>query len=66
MSAMETAKRIAAAREAVLSVVPFFEEHFSKVESLWKRDDTRVTEADLAISKRIHRFITEAFPQDDF
>lgn len=63
---METAARIAAARDAVRSVVPFFEDHFSKVESRWKRDDTRVTEADLAISDRIKNFITSAFPQDDF
>lgn len=63
---MELGKRIEVAREAVKSVVPFFEEHFSKVESRWKRDDTRVTEADLAISKRIAAFIAAAFPQDDF
>ncbi len=63
---MEIEKRIEAAREAVSSVVPFFDEKFSKVESRWKCDDTRVTEADLAISERITAFITAAFPHDDF
>ena len=63
---MEIAKRIEVARQAVASVVSFFDENFSKVESLWKRDDTRVTEADFAISKRISECITRAFPQDDF
>lgn len=63
---METAERIKAAREVVQSVIPFFEENFSKVESHWKRDDTRVTAADLAISKRICEFLSAAFPQDDF
>lgn len=63
---METSARIEVAREAVKSVVPFFAEHFSKVESRWKRDDTRVTEADIAVSERVRNFITAAFPQDDF
>lgn len=63
---MEIEKRIRIAREAVSGVVPFFDGHFSKVESHWKRDDTRVTEADFEISKRITSFITSAFPQDDF
>lgn len=63
---MEISTRIKAAREAVVSVVSFFDEKFSKVESLWKRDDTRVTEADFEISKRITDFIATAFPQDDF
>lgn len=63
---MEISERIKTAREAVSGVVMFFDEKFSKVESHWKRDDTRVTEADFAISKRITDFITRAFPQDDF
>lgn len=63
---MELSKRIDAARDAVLSVVPFFEEKFSRVESQWKRDGTRVTEADLEISRRIQNLITNAFPNDGF
>lgn len=63
---MEIEKRIEIARKSVSGTVSFFEEKFSKVESRWKRDDTRVTEADLEISKRITDFITGAFPQDDF
>lgn len=63
---MDLLNRIEAARKVVAEVVPFFEENFSKVESSWKRDDTRVTAADLAISERITKLITTAFPQDDF
>lgn len=63
---METAERIAAAREAVRSVIPFFAENFSRAESRWKRDDTRVTDADIEISNRIKKRLADAFPQDDF
>jgi len=63
---MELAKRIEKAREVVRAVIPFFQENFGKVESHWKRDGTRVTSADLEISRRIQNFITTAFPSDDF
>jgi len=39
---------------------------FGRVESQWKRDGSRVTEADLAISRALETALAEAFPDDLF
>lgn len=66
MSDKELEQRIETARAAVRAAIPYFNEHFSKVESFWKRDDSRVTEADLTISGETIAFLKKAFPNDDF
>lgn len=66
MPEAEIEKRIETARAAVRASIPYFNSHFSKVESRWKRDDSRVTEADLEISREIINFLKNAFPNDDF
>ncbi len=60
------ALRIEKARKVIRSKIKFFSENFSRVESLWKADESRVTEADLKLSKSISSEILSAFPSDDF
>ncbi len=60
------AQRIEVARKVIREQIQFFHTHFSHVESHWKEDNSRVTEADLALSQTITRSILNAFPQDDF
>lgn len=62
----EFEKRIEIARAAVRASIPYFNANFSKVESHWKRDDSRVTDADLEISREVIAFLKNAFPNDDF
>jgi myo-inositol-1(or 4)-monophosphatase len=62
----ETAVRAAAARRAVLAQTSFLEREFGRVESRWKRDGSRVTSADIAISEGIFRELQAAFPEDQF
>ena len=59
-------KRIQAGAEVVESQVPQFKRWMGKVKSRWKADCSRVTEADLAISREVESRILEAFPQDQF
>ena len=59
-------KRIQVGIEAVQSQAPQFRRLMGKVESRWKADRSRVTEADLAISRQVETRILEAFPQDQF
>lgn len=59
-------KRIQAGVEVVESQVPQFRRWMGKVESRWKADLSRVTEADLAISREVESRILEAFPRDQF
>lgn len=59
-------KRIKAGYEAVDSKVAFFQKLFGNVESRWKSDRSRVTEADLTISREIEKQILGAFPEDQF
>ncbi len=58
--------RICAARDVVRSKIEFFQRKFSHVESHWKADYTRVTDADLELSKTISEEILQKFPEDDF
>lgn len=59
-------QRIAAARLVIGENIAFFDENFSKVKSTWKSDKTRVTAADIALSKSISTAILKKFPDDDF
>ena len=62
----ELNQRVAFAKEAVASQTPFFVERFGKVESRWKYDGSRVTEADLAISNAFQSAIEARFPKDAY
>ncbi len=57
--------RIRAGSEAVGSQIGFFRECFGKVESDWKEDATRVTEADHRISESVLARLSSEFPGDD-
>lgn len=59
-------KRIAMGIAAVEEQIPLFQRLFGKVESKWKADRSRVTEADLTISRETEVRILEAFPEDQF
>jgi len=58
--------RADAARRAVLSQTDFLQQAFGRVESKWKSDGTRVTDADIAISESIVRELRVQFPEDQF
>jgi myo-inositol-1(or 4)-monophosphatase len=60
-----TLARIEAGSEAVKEWVGYFRERFGAVESEWKEDASRVTEADRAISEGILRRLSAKFPSDD-
>ena len=62
----EQEQRVAAARIIIGEQVSFFRKNFSKVESHWKADKSRVTDADLTLSREITAAILEKFPGDDF
>jgi myo-inositol-1(or 4)-monophosphatase len=59
-------KRIAAGLAAVESQIPLFKRLFGKVDSQWKSDRSRVTEADLTISRETEAQILGKFPEDQF
>ncbi|MCD8283292.1 MAG: inositol monophosphatase [Opitutae bacterium] len=59
-------QRIAAAREVVRGKIEYFKQNFSRVESHWKADKTRVTDADMTLSRTITAEILQKFPGDDF
>lgn len=46
--------------------IPYFCAHLGEVESQWKADETRVTEADLHLSRLFEEGLRTAFPEDDF
>lgn len=52
--------------EAVKAQIPVFKRLFGRVESQWKEDKSRVTEADLTISRETETRILNAFPEDQF
>ena len=62
----ELSARIMAARESVLQQVEYFRENFGLAQSRWKKDGTRVTDVDEAISKEIFDFLSANFPEDDY
>ena len=59
-------KRIEAGISAVEAQIPLFQRLFGRVESQWKADRSRVTEADLTISRETEARILKAFPEDQF
>ncbi|MBC2604106.1 inositol monophosphatase family protein [Puniceicoccus vermicola] len=61
----EMARRIEKGTEWVRREIPFFRDSFASVDSEWKVDRSRVTEADHGISDRILAGIEESFPDDD-
>ena len=61
----ELAARLSAGAEVVLGNRAFFREHFGRVESLWKEDGSRVTQADLELTRRILGALSERFPSDE-
>jgi myo-inositol-1(or 4)-monophosphatase len=68
LSKIESAlrQRIEAGRLAVLSQVEYFRENFGLARSRWKKDGTRVTEVDEAISAEIFAALGASFPHDDY
>ncbi len=61
----ERLRRIRSGTEWVGTKVGFFRESFASVESRWKEDASRVTQADLQISEAILGAVRETFPEDD-
>ena len=59
-------ERIAFGKELLRVQTETFARHFGKVESQWKSDGSRVTEADLAISKSIETQLSDRFHDDLF
>lgn len=62
----ERAKRIAFGQKMVAESVQTFDRLFGEVESSWKGDGTRVTEADLLLSRFFQDKVADAFPQDQY
>ena len=58
--------RINAGRTAVREQIAFFSRQFGQVASDWKKDDTRVTFADFAISERVSASLRRDFSKDIF
>lgn len=61
----EQEKRVASAGRILLDNIEYFSRHLGKVESHWKADKTRVTDADLALSRSILGGLSRLFPGDD-
>jgi len=58
--------RIEVGLAAVQAQVAVFERLFGTVDSEWKADQSRVTEADLTISRELETYVLKAFPEDQF
>lgn len=59
-----TARRIEAGSAAVAASIAYLRGHFGRVTSEWKQDGSRVTAADLEITRQILGSIGRAFPED--
>jgi myo-inositol-1(or 4)-monophosphatase len=66
MPSPELSTRIAAAQRVVLAQTALLHREFGRVASQWKRDGTRVTAVDLAISENIFRDLGAEFPADQY
>jgi len=66
MSSTELLARIDAGKAAVLAQTEFMHREFGRVKSEWKYDGTRVTAADIAISKNIFTELGAQFPDDHY
>jgi myo-inositol-1(or 4)-monophosphatase len=62
----ELRTRIVAGRESVLQQVEYFRRNFGLAQSRWKKDGTRVTDVDEAISTEMFDFLSAQFPEDDY
>jgi myo-inositol-1(or 4)-monophosphatase len=62
----ELRTRIVAGRESVLQQVEYFRSNFGLAQSRWKKDGTRVTDVDEAISTEMFDFLSAQFPEDDY
>ena len=62
----ELGARIVAGRESVLQQVDYFRKNFGLAQSRWKKDGTRVTDVDEAISTEMFNFLSAKFPNDDY
>ena len=58
--------RILAGHTAVLSQVEYFRANFGTAQSRWKKDGTRVTDVDEAISRDLFAVLSASFPDDDY
>ncbi len=59
-------RRMAAGLAAVRARTEYMHVHFGRAKSLWKHDGTRVTPADLAISRTVFAELRGQFPEDEF
>lgn len=66
MSSPELARRIEAAKRAVVAQTELLHGQFGRAESKWKYDGTRVTAVDVAISENIFRELATQFPADQY
>lgn len=66
MMTTEIERRGKAAQTAVLAQTGYLHRAFGRSASNWKRDGTRVTKADVAISEGIFRDLSAQFPDDQF
>jgi myo-inositol-1(or 4)-monophosphatase len=62
----ETSRRVTAGCAAVRARTAHLHEHFGLAETRWKHDGTRVTPADLAISRDLFADLAAQFPADQF
>ncbi|MBL9190268.1 MAG: inositol monophosphatase [Opitutaceae bacterium] len=62
----EVRVRVAAAERAVMAQTELMHREFGRAESQWKRDGSRVTAIDVAISEGIFRELSAQFPADQF
>ena len=65
MAPPEITARLAAAQLAVLAQTELLHREFGRAKSEWKRDGTRVTAVDIAISEGIMCELLAQFPGDD-
>lgn len=66
MPTPDLVSRIEAAKRAVLAQTDLFHREFGRAESRWKRDGTRVTAVDVAISEGIFRDLEAQFGTDQY
>ena len=62
----EIEDRVAFGHSLVAKQISFFEASFGRVTSQWKYDGSRVTEADLTLSRAFETALSERFPGDLF
>jgi len=66
LTSPELLDRVSAAKAAVLAETELLHRFFGTAESKWKRDGSRVTAVDIAISENIFRALLARFAEDQF